>query len=198
MAGVGVSSCALCSVTSIMGGFGHDLKRKILGNNAHHRVDVTRSGGFGDWGQARAARSALAPLGGAATPVAGGDAMGSSASNTAGVLVRGIDVETIGQVIDLRRTSRSASSTTCCTPRSSGATPDAAIGRGPDGEPYFKGPMTCAAATPIRPWQGVPEEALKVLPRRDHRARSWRSRCTCSWATRSRCCRRWASSARRA
>src|SRR5262249_12715451 len=30
MAGVAVSSCALCSVTSIMGGFGHDLKRKIL------------------------------------------------------------------------------------------------------------------------------------------------------------------------
>ena len=35
--GVGVSSCALCSVTSIMGGFGADLKRKILGNTAHIR-----------------------------------------------------------------------------------------------------------------------------------------------------------------
>ena len=44
MAGVAVSSCALCSVTSIMGGFGHDLKRKILGNNAHIVVDVTRAG----------------------------------------------------------------------------------------------------------------------------------------------------------
>src|SRR6185436_9627056 len=49
MAGVAVSSCALCSVTSIMGGFGADLKRKILNNNAHILVDVTRPGGFGHW-----------------------------------------------------------------------------------------------------------------------------------------------------
>ena len=41
--------------------------------------------------------------GGKATPVAGGDAMGSSASNTAGTLVRGIDPKTICDVIDLEK-----------------------------------------------------------------------------------------------
>ena len=39
IAGVGVSSFALCAVVSIMGGFGADLKRKILGNNAHIRIE---------------------------------------------------------------------------------------------------------------------------------------------------------------
>ena len=106
MAGVSVSSCALCSVTSVMGGFGHDLKRKILGNNVRTSSSTSRGpGGFGDWHSrlGRAVRDALAKTGGgAATPVAGGEAMGSSASNTAGALVRGIDPDTIGDVIDLK------------------------------------------------------------------------------------------------
>src|SRR5262249_40692503 len=101
--GVAVSSCALCSVTSIMGGFGADLKRKILSNNAHIVVDVNRPGGFSDWeDKLGKVRMALAPVGGAATPVVAGEAMGSSASNTAGALVRGIDSDTITQVIDLK------------------------------------------------------------------------------------------------
>ncbi len=142
MAGVGVSSCALCSVTSIMGGFGHDLKRKILGNNAHLVIDTTRSGGFGDYGpKLDAARRALAPLGGAATPVVAGEAMGSSASNTAGVLVRGVDVDTIGQVIDLRQNLEVGELDYLLHPEKLVELPaDAAIGRGPDGEPYLKGP----------------------------------------------------------
>ena len=103
MAGVGVSSCALCSVTSIMGGFGHDLKRKILGNNAAHRRGCHAAGGFADWDEKLTAiRVALARSGGAATPIVGGEAMASSSSNTAGALVRGIDPETIGTVIDLK------------------------------------------------------------------------------------------------
>lgn len=48
--GVAVSSCALCSVVSIMGGFGQDLKRKILGNNAHVMIDVpAQLTGFDDY-----------------------------------------------------------------------------------------------------------------------------------------------------
>ncbi len=101
--GVGVSSCALCSVTSIMGGFGHDLKTKILGNNAHIVVDTKQPGGFGEWDTALAGvRGALGDKG-SATPVVAGDAMSSSATNTAGVLVKGIDPETIGDVIDLKK-----------------------------------------------------------------------------------------------
>jgi lipoprotein-releasing system permease protein len=101
--GVGVSSCALCSVTSIMGGFGHDLKTKILGNNAHLVIDTKKPGGFAEWETALdGVRAALGDKG-TATPVVSGDAMSSSATNTAGVLVKGVDPDTIGDVIDLRK-----------------------------------------------------------------------------------------------
>jgi lysyl-tRNA synthetase len=142
MAGVAVSSCALCSVTSIMGGFGADLKRKILGNNAHIVVDATRPGGFGDWeDKLDAVRLAVADKGGAATPVVAGDAMGSSASNTAGALVRGIDTKTIGQVIDLRQNIEVGNFEWLDDPDKLAELPaDTIIGRGPGGEPYFKGP----------------------------------------------------------
>ena len=48
ISGVGVSSFALCAVVSIMGGFGADLKHKILGNNAHVKIEAKRIGGFPD------------------------------------------------------------------------------------------------------------------------------------------------------
>ena len=142
MAGVAVSSCALCSVTSIMGGFGADLKRKILNNNAHIIVDVTRPGGFSNWeDKLGTIRAAIEPHGGKATPVAGGDAMGSSASNTAGTLVRGIDPKTIGDVIDLEKNIEVGRFEYLTSPDKLAELPaDEVIGRGPGGEPTFKGP----------------------------------------------------------
>ena len=141
MSGVAVSSCALCSVTSIMGGFGADLKRKILGNNAHLVVDATRTGGFSDWQKKlEVVRSSLPP-GGAATPVVAGDAMGSSSSNTAGALVRGIDPQTIGDVIDLEKNIEVGRFEYLTSPDKLIDLPsDEVIGRGPDGQPYLKGP----------------------------------------------------------
>jgi lipoprotein-releasing system permease protein len=145
MAGVGVSSCALCSVRSIMGGFGHDLERKILGNNAHIIVDVTRPGGFGDWEQKlTATREALAragALGAKATPVVGGEAMASSSSNTAGALVRGIDPDTIGDVINLKENIEVGKFDYFTSPEKLlDLGPDEIVGRGPGGEPWFHGP----------------------------------------------------------
>jgi lipoprotein-releasing system permease protein len=143
MAGVGVSSCALCSVTSIMGGFGHDLKRKILGNNAHVVIDVTRPGGFGNWDKKlEVARATLAKNGGgAATPVVGGEAMASSSSNTAGALVRGIDPETIGTVIDLKDNIEVGKFEYFTDPaKLLELGPDEIVGRGAGGEPYYRGP----------------------------------------------------------
>lgn len=142
MAGVGVSSCALCSVTSVMGGFGADLKRKILGNNAHVVIDAGQPGGFGDWeDKLDAVRLAIAKQGGAATPVVTGDAMGSSSSNTAGVLVRGIDINTIATVIDLKQNIEVGSFDLLDDPdKLADLPPDTVIGRGPGGEPYLKGP----------------------------------------------------------
>src|SRR5262249_3142268 len=141
-----------------------DLKRKILGNNAHIVVDVNRPGGFGAWqDKLEVTRKALTTAGGArceacrgevpppedgcssvcgaATPVVGGEAMASSASNTAGALVRGIDPDTIGTVINLKENIEVGSFEYFIDPEKLldlGA--DEIVGRGPGGEPYFHGP----------------------------------------------------------
>ena len=116
IAGVAISSFALCAVVSIMGGFGADLKHKILGNNAHISMDslATPEGEApGLPGQSTEKelgripwddlldKVRLVPGVVAATPVVTGEAMASSQSNTAGVLIRGVDPISIGSVIDL-------------------------------------------------------------------------------------------------
>ena len=166
MAGVAVSSCALCSVTSIMGGFGADLKRKILNNNAHIIVDVTRPGGFDDWDEKLdTIRKAIEPQGGRATPVVGGDAMGSSASNTAGVLVRGIDPKTINDVIDLAKNVEVGQFEYLTSPEKlTELPPEEVIGRGPGGEPYFKGPDFKAAPDIDPELRQFFKKNVKVLP----------------------------------
>jgi lipoprotein-releasing system permease protein len=140
--GVAVSSCALCSVTSIMGGFGHDLKRKILGNTAHVMVDRNSGRGFEGWEKAIGRlRDDIRSNGGTATPVVAGDAMASSATNTAGVLLRGIEPETIADVIGLKKNIEIGKFDYLTTPDRLLELPeDEVIGRGPDGLPYFKGP----------------------------------------------------------
>ncbi|MEZ4437554.1 MAG: FtsX-like permease family protein [Polyangiaceae bacterium] len=142
IAGVAVSSCALCCVTSIMGGFGHDLKRKILDNTAHIVVDTPGSAGFESWKPVlEKTREVAEKNGGAATPVVGGDAMASSATNTAGVLVRGVDIDTIGSVIKLLDNIEIGSFDYLVDPDKLLHLPETEIvGRGPGGEPYFKGP----------------------------------------------------------
>jgi lipoprotein-releasing system permease protein len=140
MLGVGVSACALCVVVSVMGGFGADLKRKILGNNAHVRIESKKLGGFQHW------RDLLddvrhAPGVKAATPVVGGEAMASSPTNTAGVLLRGIDSESIGDVIDLKRNIEIGKFDYLEHPAKLADLPDSEpIGLGPGGEVYLKGP----------------------------------------------------------
>jgi lipoprotein-releasing system permease protein len=145
--GVSLSSCALCSVTSIMGGFGHDLKRKILGNNAHIVIDTTKVGGVNGWEDTLAGvRVAIGSKGGAATPVVAGDAMGSSNSNTAGVLVRGIDPGTIGQVIDLPENIKFENGGVgrweylLDPEKLTNLPPDEVVGRTPAGEPIRRDP----------------------------------------------------------
>lgn len=100
--GVAISSCALSTVVSVMGGFSSDLKRKILGNNAHIVVDTESQKPFDDYGATVAAvRNVPGVIG--ASPVVQGQVMIYSASNLGGVLVRGIDPDTIGTVIDLQK-----------------------------------------------------------------------------------------------
>jgi lipoprotein-releasing system permease protein len=140
ISGVGVSSFALCAVVSIMGGFGADLKHKILGNNAHVRIEAKRVGGFEHW---RDLLDDMRLVKGvrAATPVAGGEAMASSSSNTAGVILRGIDTVTIGTVIDLLQNIEVGKFAYLDDPKKlASLPPDEPIGIGSGGEFYLKGP----------------------------------------------------------
>jgi lipoprotein-releasing system permease protein len=138
--GVAVSALALCVVVSIMGGFGADLKRKILGNNAHVRVETKKVGGFTNW-RDLAAELRKVPGVKAVTAVAGGESMASSASNTAGVLLRGVDTQTIGTVIDLLVNIEVGKFAYLeDTKRLANLPANEPIGIGPGGEVYLKGP----------------------------------------------------------
>jgi lipoprotein-releasing system permease protein len=139
--GVAVSSCSLCSVVSIMGGFGADLKRKILGNNAHITVDMpAQLEGFPDY-VPMAERIRMVPGVAAATPVVAGEGMASSNANTAGVLIRGVDPATIGDVIDLvKNIEYGKLDYLIDETKLQDLPPDEPIGAGPGGEPYRRGP----------------------------------------------------------
>jgi lipoprotein-releasing system permease protein len=151
IAGVFVSSFALCAVVSIMGGFGADLKRKILGNNAHVRIEAQTGQSFQHW------RDLLEDVGKApgvlgAAAVAGGEAMASSSTNTAGVLLRGIDPTTIGKVIDLQRNVEIGKFSYLDNPEKlAQLPPDEPIGIGPTGDVYLKGPDYRSAKAALDP-----------------------------------------------
>jgi lipoprotein-releasing system permease protein len=137
---VWLSSLALCLVVSIMGGFGADLKRKILGNNAHVKIESTEAGAFTHYHDLLDEVRKV-PGVRAATPVAGGEAMASSSSNTAGVLLRGVDSKTIGTVIDLvKNIEVGRFEYLTDTKKLARLPPEEPIGIGPNGEFYLKGP----------------------------------------------------------
>ncbi len=138
--GVALSSCTLGSVVSVMGGFSADLKRKILGNNAHIVIDRESLSPFGDYEPLLTDLRAIPGVLGA-TPVVHGEVMIASASNLAGVLVRGIDPGTIHSVIDLPEQIEVGSFEYLEHPEKlAELPPDTVIGLSPKGEPYLKGP----------------------------------------------------------
>jgi lipoprotein-releasing system permease protein len=160
IAGVAVSSFALCATISIMGGFGADLKRKILGNNSHIKLDTGNVGGFDRWNETlRVVRRVGGVV--AATPVAGGEAMASSSTNTAGVLVRGIDPSTIGSVIDLVRNIEVGRFEYLTHPdKLVKLPPEEPIGIGSGGQLYLKGPRSRSLFSDKL---GVPEPQFDTL-----------------------------------
>jgi lipoprotein-releasing system permease protein len=169
ISGVAVSSCALVSVTSIMGGFGADLKKKILGNNAHITIDVQDQGGFGDWDPVLQ-RVRLVKGVAAATPVVAGEAMVSSHTNTAGALVRGVDPESIGNVIDLLQNIEVGKfDYVVHSDLLNRLPPDEIIGLGPGGEAFRKGPdlggsFFRGTGTPVDPDVNKALRAPDVFP----------------------------------
>ncbi|RYZ64900.1 MAG: ABC transporter permease, partial [Proteobacteria bacterium] len=149
--GVALSSCTLGSVVSVMGGFSADLKRKILGNNAHIVVDRESLQSYGDYEPLLDDLRAMPGVVGA-TPVVHGEVMIASASNLAGVLVRGIDPKTIHSVIDLPEQIEVGSFTYLEHPEQLADLPaDTVIGLSPKGEPYLKGPKLDAPRDDIDP-----------------------------------------------
>ncbi|MET0410657.1 MAG: ABC transporter permease, partial [Polyangiaceae bacterium] len=125
-----------------------DLKAKILGNNSHISIDSGGdSAGFGDWDQILDTVR-LVPGVRAATPVVAGEAMASSQSNTAGVLVRGVSPESIGQVIDLVQNIEVGKFEYLIHPEQLTAlSEDEAIWIGRGGHRYLKGPSAPKDAT---------------------------------------------------
>ena len=99
--GVGLGSFALCMTIAIMGGFGNDLKTKILGNNAHVVLDRER-GGFTNW-RPLLARIRAVPEVATATPLVQGEVMVTSQTNLSGVILRGIDPTATESLLNLRR-----------------------------------------------------------------------------------------------
>ena len=137
--GVAISSCALSSVVSVMGGFSQDLKRKILGNNAHIVVDTTPGTPFDDY-EAVLERIRAIPGVVGATPVVHGEVMASSASNLAGVVVTGIEPKSIKRVIELTNNIEVGKLDYLEHPEKLTRLPaQEVIGIGPGGEQYYKG-----------------------------------------------------------
>ena len=137
--GVAVGSCSVSSATSVMGGFREDLKRKILGNNAHIVIDTESKAPLADYGKALdAIRKEPGVLG--ATPVVHGECMISSSSNLAGVIVKGIDPDSIGQVIELKNNLEVGRFEYLTSPEKlTHLPPDEIIGTDPRGKPFKKG-----------------------------------------------------------
>ncbi len=149
--GVAISSCALSSVVSVMGGFSQDLKRKILGNNAHIVVDTVPGTPFADYESALDRIRRIPGVVGA-TPVVHGEVMASSASNLAGVIVTGIDPQSIHSVIDLAHNLEVGKLDYLEHPSKLTRLPaQEIIGIGPGGEPYYKGAELPGVADDIDP-----------------------------------------------
>ncbi|HEY2734903.1 MAG TPA: ABC transporter permease [Polyangiales bacterium] len=104
---VTVSCVALTVTLSVMGGFRSDLKRKILGNNAHIVIEREHASIDG-WAPLLKVANEQAGVTGA-SPYVSGEVMLSSASNLGTALLRGVEPESVGKVNDLPKNLKSGS-----------------------------------------------------------------------------------------
>jgi len=100
MAAVALGVWTLVVVLSVMSGFSQDLKSKILGHTAHGMVLSYGQDDFGDWREVRTKTLSVRGVTGA-TPFTYSEVMLSSGQNLTGAIVKGIDVDSVGTVIDL-------------------------------------------------------------------------------------------------
>ena len=97
IAGVTVGVMALIVVIAVMSGFEADLKSRILGGQAHVML-MRHSGAFTEYRQVMEEVAAIDGVE-AATPYIYTQTMLRSATGTTGAVLRGIDPETIGDVL---------------------------------------------------------------------------------------------------
>ena len=107
MAGVSLGAMALVVVLSVMSGFVEDLKTKILGTNAH--LVILQHGS-----PVREYREMIQKVQGvegivATTPFIFSQAMLTSEANAHGIILRGIDPDTAGRVINVGETLKKGS-----------------------------------------------------------------------------------------
>lgn len=97
--GVWIGTAALVIVLAVMSGFETDLRDKILGSNAHLQI-AREDGDFVDWHEVKAKIDRM-PGVVASTPFAISEVV--VAANNAGqpVIIKGIDLKTVGKVTDL-------------------------------------------------------------------------------------------------
>jgi len=107
MAGVALGVMALIIVLSVMSGFEEDLKKKILGTNAH-LVVLQQGAGMRDYPEIlKKVEEAKGVV--AATPFIFTQAMLTSENNVHGIVLRGIDPATAGKVINIESTLKKGS-----------------------------------------------------------------------------------------
>jgi len=107
MAGVALGVMALIIVLSVMSGFEEDLKKKILGTNAH-LVVLQQGSAMRDYPEIlKKVEEAKGVV--AATPFIFTQAMLTSENNVHGIVLRGIDPATAGKVINIESTLKKGS-----------------------------------------------------------------------------------------
>jgi lipoprotein-releasing system permease protein len=98
--GVAIGVWALTVVLSVMGGFEGDLKKKILGTQAHGVVMKYGESEFTEWEGVRTRLLAVPGVTGT-TPFLYNEVMLTSGGNLTGAILKGIDPGTVGTVTDL-------------------------------------------------------------------------------------------------
>jgi len=98
--GVTVGVAALIIVLSVMNGFESEVRNRIIGADAHIRVETFHNKGVEDWQEVIAKIKDIPHIIGV-TPYIMDKGMIQCGKETEGVLIRGIDPATIGQVSDL-------------------------------------------------------------------------------------------------
>lgn len=105
--GMYLGTGALVTVLSVMSGFEQDLKGKILGTHAHMLVTAPDRP-FTDYREALA-KVEKVPGVVAATPYLTSEVMIASQSNLAGVIIKGVNPQTVGRVTELVKNTEQGS-----------------------------------------------------------------------------------------